>query len=86
MKVSELIALLQEQSPDAQVVVDSYEEGYDPITNVDVRPLVRASCKARWTGMYLDHRDTDDATGEERVSRQITTYIFSKYRNSDVLD
>ncbi len=34
MKVCDLIKLLEDQPVDMEVVVESYEEGFDPITDI----------------------------------------------------
>ena len=52
MKVAELIALLEKQAADMEVLVQSYEEGFDPVT--DARPIAVSEKpdKSWYVGVY----------------------------------
>lgn len=52
MTVAELIKLLQAQPCDMQAVVQSYEEGFDPVTDVQTISLAENSNKSWFVGMY----------------------------------
>lgn len=52
MKVAELTALLEKQPADMEVLVQSYEEGFDPVT--DARPIAVSEKpdKSWYVGVY----------------------------------
>jgi len=52
MNVAELIALLEKQPADMELLVQSYEEGFDPVT--DVRPIAvsKKADKPWYVGVY----------------------------------
>lgn len=52
MTVAELIALLQAQPGDMEAVVQSYEEGFDPVTDVQVISLAKNTKKTWFVGIY----------------------------------
>lgn len=54
MKVKELIAALQKQDPDRDVLVDGYEMGYDLLAEVQVVRAVPVSKPKSWEGNYRD--------------------------------
>lgn len=54
MKAAELIALLKKQPAEMEVVVQSYEEGYDPVTEVKIIPVAPVADKPWYIGVYDD--------------------------------
>jgi len=73
MNVEELIELLQQQPLGSEVVVQSYEEGYDPVTDVNpisVQPLEE---KPWYSGVY----EKSEASGKEAV------LIKSRYNRAE---
>jgi hypothetical protein len=54
MTASELIVILSEADPDAEVIVNGYEDGYDPIDSVTKVDVFKKRVKASWEGKYSD--------------------------------
>lgn len=73
MKVAELIALLKKQPTGMEVVVQSYEEGYDPVTEVKIIPVAPVADKPWYTGVY----DEDAQAGKTML------VIQSRYNRAD---
>lgn len=75
MNIRQLIDLLRQFPDDMPVVVQSYEEGYDPIT--EVKELTIASVKNRqwYVGVYAEV----DQVGQKAL------LIASKYNRADLV-
>lgn len=54
MIVAELMNQLKNYPPDLEVVVNSYEEGYDPVTDLSEITVEKAEPKDWWIGVYRD--------------------------------
>jgi len=54
MTVRELIALLKQHSLDNEVVVHSYEQGYDPVTDLREIAIQKVENKDWYVGVYDD--------------------------------
>jgi hypothetical protein len=54
MNVADLIAILQTYPAESEVIVTSYEEGYDPVTTIDCIPITVATPKVWYNGVYAD--------------------------------
>lgn len=76
MNVQQLIALLQRYPPELPVVVQSYEAGYDPVTDVATLTVAETPDRAWYLGVY----DTIDQPGKTVV------LISSKYTRADLDD
>jgi hypothetical protein len=61
MNVADLIAILQTYPAESEVIVTSYEEGYDPDTTVDCIPITVATPNMWYNGVYAD-ADTPERT------------------------
>ena len=72
LTVRQLIALLQHYPDDLPVVVQSYEAGYDPITNVEILTIAETEHRAWYIGIY----DKTDQPEESAV------LISSKYNRA----
>lgn len=69
LTVRHLIALLQQYPDDLPVVVQGYETGYDPVTDVQTLPIAETPNRAWYEGVYRDA----DQSGETAL------LISSKY-------
>jgi hypothetical protein len=69
LTVRQLIALLQQYPDNLPVVVQSYEAGYDPVTDVQMLPVAETLDREWYVGVY----DDADPPGE------IALLISSKY-------
>lgn len=54
MTVAELIARLQACPADLEVVVVSYEQGYDPVTDLREIPIEKVAAREWYVGVYDD--------------------------------
>lgn len=56
MKVNELIKLLSLQNPEARVVVQGYEGGYDEVETFQMVPIIKNKYKQEkwWDGEFLE--------------------------------
>ena len=59
MTVAELIARLQACPADLEVVVASYEQGYDPVTGLHEIAIKKVADKEWYVGVYEDAPDSD---------------------------
>jgi hypothetical protein len=59
MTVLELIQQLQTMPPDALVVSEGYEDGYDTIKEVSIIEVVENPDKKWYLGKYIDSRNSD---------------------------
>ncbi len=73
MTVAELIAQLQTWPADLEVVVASYEQGYDPVTDLREITIDKAAEKEWYAGVY------DDAP----VSGRKALLIHSRFLRSE---
>lgn len=73
MKVAELIALLREQPADMEVLVQSYEEGFDPVTHLKPIAVTKGPDKRWYVGVYE----------ETPKSGQTMLSIQSRYNRMD---
>ena len=76
MTVRDLITQLEQFPDDLSVVVQSYEEGYDPVTHLDELHVNRTSDRQWYVGIY-----ENAAKQGERV-----LLIASKYNRAEVDD
>ncbi len=58
MTVSQLIQKLQTLPPDALVITEGYEDGYDTIKNVSLIPVKENPEKEWYLGKYTDSEET----------------------------
>ena len=72
MKIDELIALLKQYPADLEVLVQSYEDGYDPVTDVKVMPVKEMENKFWPYGVY----DEDEAG-------RTSLLIWSRFNRED---
>lgn len=75
MNVGELIKLLQAYSPDAQVVVQGYEEGFDDITVV-TEIAIQPSGEPKWYYGRFEKTDPKESTGSKKA-----VLLFSRGRS-----
>ena len=54
LTVRQLIALLQQYPDNLPVVVQSYEAGYDPVTDVQMLPVAETLDREWYVGVYDD--------------------------------
>mgnify|MGYP000848499996 CR=1 FL=1 len=73
LTVRQLIALLQQYPDNLPVVVQSYEAGYDPVTDVQTLPVAETPDRAWYVGVY----DDADQSGETAL------LITSKYTRAN---
>ena len=73
MTVQQLITLLQQYPDDLPVVVQSYEEGYDPVTDVGELTIAETQNRAWYVGVY----DRVDQSGETAL------LLSSKYNRTE---
>ena len=73
MTVRELISILKEKPADLEVVVQSYEDGYDPVTDVDSIKVSPMQEKPWYSGVYEKRDDSDKAV----------VLIRSRYNRAD---
>ena len=73
LTVQQLIARLQQYPGDLPVVVQSYEAGYDPVTDIRTLPVVETPDRAWYVGVY----DDADQSGETAL------LISSKYTRAN---
>ena len=73
MTVEELISLLKQQPGDHEVVVQSYEGGYDLVTDVDTIKIEPVADRRWYYGMY----DRSENSGDE------TVLIWSRYNRAE---
>ncbi len=73
MNIRQLIELLEQYPDDMPVVVQSYEAGYDPVTDVRQLTVAEVEDKAWYVGVYAD---------AEKAGQQ-ALLIASKFRNTD---
>jgi hypothetical protein len=59
MTVAELIEHLQACPPDLDVVVQSYEEGFDPVTDLRQLSLAETANKPWYLGVYEECASSD---------------------------
>lgn len=59
MTVSELIQQLQTLPPNALVVTEGYETGYEPVKKVQVLPVDENSSQNWWDGKYEKSENPD---------------------------
>ncbi len=74
LTVRQLIALLQHYPADLPVVVQSYEAGYDPVTDVEELTIAETENRAWYVGVY----DKSDQPGEKAL------LISSKYNRVEL--
>lgn len=55
MNVAELIALLKKLPADKEVVVQSYEEGFDPVTALKVVAVSETPDRPWYIGVYVEN-------------------------------
>jgi len=72
MTASELIKLLKQFPEDTQVVVQSYEDGFDPVTDCKNITIKKSNTKEWYFGIYDESKQ-----GEQAI------LISSKYNRSD---
>jgi len=72
MTVNELIAALQNYSPDDRVVVLGYEDGYDDITRVKQIAIVTQEKPAWYIGRF------DDAPPEKADQAEQAVLIYGR--------
>ena len=58
MTVVELINLLEKQPTDLEVMVQSYEEGFDPVTDLKIIPVSENNNKSWYVGMFDEDNDS----------------------------
>jgi len=58
MTVAQLIEYLQTMPPDALVVTEGYEEGFDTIKKVSLTKVIDNPQKEWYTGEYMDSEET----------------------------
>ncbi len=73
MNVAELIALLNEHPDDMEVLVQSYEEGYDPVTEVKPMAVSETPDKAWYVGVYA----------EDAQAKKLALVIQSRYNRAE---
>ena len=76
LTVKELIELLRNCPADLPVVVDSYEDGVDPITGVKTVQVVDYPNRQSYYGMY-EEVDKNDATSKPALK------LFSSRRGQE---
>lgn len=54
MKVSELIGILRNMPQDIEVIVDGYEDGYDPVRDVVLKHIQNCPENPDFSGRYDD--------------------------------
>lgn len=74
MKVGDLIKLLKEQPVDMEVVVESYEEGFDPVTELKAISVSDKESREWYEGVYE----------ENTQSKHNVLLIKSKYNRTEV--
>ena len=74
MTNAELIKILQKFPTDQQVVVQSYEEGYDPVTDVKELAVAKTENKEWYHGVY------DDAAS----NYETVLLMYSKFNRQEV--
>ncbi len=67
MKVHELIKQLEKQDPDAMVIVDGYEDGYDSVDNVSQKIIVNANAPKDYEGEYEEKYPYNNGNGFKAV-------------------
>lgn len=75
MKISELIQKLKNYPEDMEVLVSSYEDGFDPITDCRVLPVKPYATKKWYYGVYDEEKSENQ--GKEAL------LIFSKFARSE---
>lgn len=60
LTVAQLIERLQQYATDLPVVVHSYEDGYDPVTNLEVLSVSETPDRQRYVGVYEATQDTGE--------------------------
>jgi len=58
MKIAELISKLQTFPEDMEIIVNSYEEGYDPLTGLREINIEKRTSKDWYYGVYEDAKTT----------------------------
>ena len=59
MTVKELTEMLKKHPPDMEVMVESYEEGFDPATDIKVIPVSKKENKEWYKGVYEENPKSD---------------------------
>jgi hypothetical protein len=57
MKVSDLIAQLQQLPADLEVLVEGYETGFDPIHALEIRTIDLNAAAEEWDGEFEESPD-----------------------------
>jgi len=73
MTVAELIKQLQAYPQALEVIVDSYEEGFDPVTDVKQQAIEKITDKSWYEGVY----------DEAKNSNHQAVLIRSRYNRMD---
>ncbi len=73
MNVAELIALLDGQPAGMEVLVQSYEEGYDPVTEVKTMAVSETPDKPWYVGVY----------SEDAQAKKTALVIQSRYNRAE---
>lgn len=55
MKISDLIQLLEGYPGDMEVIVDSYEEGFDPVTDIKEVAVANKADREWYEGVYEEN-------------------------------
>jgi hypothetical protein len=73
LTVQQLIELLRQYPDDLPVVVQSYEDGYDPVTDVRTLTVAQTPNREWWLGIY----EQADADGMQVI------LLSSKYNRAE---
>ncbi len=68
LTVKELIALLQNQPQDLPVVVDSYEGGLDPVTDIAMVQIIDYPNRKEYYGIYDTPSNTANGNPAVKIS------------------
>jgi len=74
MNIRKLVDLLQQYPDDMPVVVQSYEEGYDPVTNIRELTIARVQNRQWYVGIFVE----TEQLGQKAL------LISSKYTRTDL--
>lgn len=68
MKVAQLIQLLSDYPAETEVLVEGYENGYDPVHSLSIRTVAKVLNPADYDGLF----DTPDNLELEAPSEKLT--------------
>jgi len=69
MKVKELMTLLEQEDPDARVVVNGYEGGYEDVGSIHPCPIiVREERSVQFSDLFGTHRRPKDHEDHDEIA------------------